>query len=100
MEIRCPACKKTNKINSDEVLCLRCGADLSVLGAIRSASRHYLEQSRRHIVKGSAHRALICAQRSWDLEHTHLAARQAFMSCLLLQQYKTATKWYALAAGK
>ena len=97
MAIRCPACKRSN---SGEDFCQRCGTDLSVLNAIHSASRSYLERSRRHILLGRGDDALSCARQAWDLEHTQQAAKLAFLSCLLLERYEQATQWYIRANQK
>ncbi|MGD9211926.1 MAG: hypothetical protein PVI90_14185 [Desulfobacteraceae bacterium] len=91
MAIRCPACKR---VNSGEDSCKRCGMDLSVLLAIHSASKRYLELSRRNILSSKGNDALICAQCAWDLIHTRKAAKLAFLSCILLERYEQATQWY------
>lgn len=94
MELRCPTCKKTNR---EETLCSRCDTDLTVLAAIRSAAECYLKQSRQSLLMAKGENALICAQSAWNLEHTPEAARQAFLSCLLMRRFDQATQWYVRA---
>ena len=94
MEIVCPAC---NKVNNEETQCSRCGADLLALVQIRRSAALALKSGTQYLKQNDGRNALHQAEISWHLKKSADAARLAFLACLLLQRFTSATRWYELA---
>lgn len=94
MEIVCPAC---NRVNTEETHCSRCGADLLALIHIRRSADLALKTGTRYLKRTDGRSALHQAEMSWRLKNSTEAARLAFMACLHLQRFTSATRWYELA---
>ena len=97
MEIVCPACSKANK---DEAQCHRCGADLLALVQIRRTAALALQAGSQYLKQNDGRNALQQAEFSWQLKNSAEAARLAFLACLHLQLFETATRWYELAVSR
>ncbi|MEN8691731.1 MAG: hypothetical protein ABF303_02685 [Desulfobacterales bacterium] len=95
MEMVCPAC---NKANNEETHCSRCGADLLALVRIRRSAALALNSGTRYLKQNDGRNALHQAEISWHLKKSAEAARLAFLACLHLQRFTSATRWYELAA--
>ncbi len=91
MPITCPACRK---VNDGETQCQRCKADLTALGQIQRCADLALQNSAFYLKQSDGPNALAQAELAWHLRHSRRAARMAFMACLLLGQFTTATDWY------
>ena len=96
MEIVCPACSKANK---EEVQCHRCGADLLALVQIRRSAALALNSGTQYLKQNDGRNALQQAEFSWQLKNSAGAARLAFLACLHLQHFTSATRWYELAVA-
>lgn len=94
MEMVCPAC---NKVNNEETHCSRCGADLHVLVQIRRSAALALKSGSGYLKQSDGRNALHQAEISWHLKNSAEAARLAFLACLHLQRFPSATRWYELA---
>ena len=94
MDIVCPAC---NKANDEEMNCSRCGADLHALVQIRRSAAQALNSGKRYLKQNDGRNALHQAEISWHLKKSVDAARLAFLACLHLQRFASATRWYELA---
>lgn len=94
MEIVCPACSKANK---EEAQCHRCGADLLALVQIRRSAALALQTGTQYLKQNDGRNALQQAEFSWQLKNSAGAARLAFLACLHLQRFTSATRWYELA---
>jgi hypothetical protein len=94
VEMVCPAC---NKVNNEETHCSRCGADLLVLVQIRRSAALALKIGTQHLKQNDGRNALQQAEISWHLKNSAEAARLAFLACLHLQRFPSATRWYELA---
>ena len=97
MEMVCPAC---NKVNNEETLCSRCGADLLVLVKIRRSAALALKIGTQHLKQNDGRNALQQAEISWHLKNSAEAARLAFLACLHLQLFEAAARWYELAVSR
>ena len=97
METICPAC---NKANDEETRCSRCGADLSALVQIRRSAAQALNSGTRYLKQSDGLNALHQAEISWHLKNSAEAARLAFLACLNLQCFVSATRWYELAVSR
>ena len=93
MEIVCPACSKANK---DKAQCHRCGADLLALVQIRRSAALALKSGTQYLKQNDGRNALQQAEFSWQLKNSAGAARLAFLACLHLQSFTSATRWYEL----
>jgi hypothetical protein len=93
VEIVCPAC---NKANNEEKQCSRCGADLLALVQIRRSAALALNNGTRSLKQNDGRSALHQAEISWHLKKSTEAARLAFLACLILQRFTSATRWYEL----
>ena len=96
MDIVCPAC---NKVNTEDTHCSRCGADLLALVQIRRSAALALNDGTQSLKQNDGRNALHQAEMSWHLKKSAEAARLAFLACLLLQRFMSATRWYGLAAA-
>ena len=94
MDIVCPAC---NKVNNEETRCSRCGADLLVLVQIRRSAASALKTGTQCLKRNEGRNALHQAEMSWHLKKSTEAARLAFLACLILKRFASATRWYELA---
>jgi hypothetical protein len=94
VEIVCPAC---NRVNTGEPHCSRCGTDLLALVQIRRSADLALKTGTRCLKQTDGRNALYQAEMSWRLKNSAEAARLAFMACLILQRFTSATGWYELA---
>jgi hypothetical protein len=97
METICPAC---NKANNEETHCSRCGADLRELVQIRRSAAQALNSGTRYLKQNDGRNALHQAEISWHLKNSAEAARLAFLACLHLQRFTSATRWYELAVSR
>jgi hypothetical protein len=97
VEMVCPAC---NKVNNEETLCSRCGADLLVLVQIRQSAALALKIGTQHLKQNDGRNALHQAEISWHLKNSAEAARLAFLACLHLQLFEAATGWYELVVSQ
>jgi hypothetical protein len=97
VEIVCPAC---NKANDEETHCSRCGADLLALVQIRRSATQALNSGTRYLKQNDGRSALHQAEISWHLKKSAEAARLAFLACLHLQRFASATRWYELAVSR
>ncbi|MFC1896064.1 hypothetical protein ACFL0Q_05325 [Thermodesulfobacteriota bacterium] len=97
MEIACPACNKANKA---ETQCIRCGADLIALVQIRRCATLALKTGAQCLKQRDGRGALHQAEISWHLKKSAEAARLAFLACLYLQRFASATRWYELALSR
>jgi hypothetical protein len=94
VDIVCPAC---NKANNEEAHCSRCGADLHALVQIRRSAALALKKGTQCLKQNEGRDALHQAEISWHLKKSTEAARLAFLACLHLQRFTSATRWYKLA---
>jgi hypothetical protein len=94
VEIVCPAC---NKVNTEETPCSRCGADLFALVQIRQSASLALKSGALYLKRNDGRNALHQAEISWHLKNSAEAARLAFLACLILKRFASATRWYELA---
>lgn len=94
MEIICPAC---NRVNTEKTPCSRCGADLLELAHIRRSADLALKTGTQCLKQNDGRDALHQAEISWHLKNSAEAARLAFLACLHLQRFTSATRWYELA---
>ncbi len=97
MEMVCPAC---NKVNMQAAHCSRCGADLQPLAQIRRSAALALNTGTQYLKQNDGRNALRQAELSWHLKQTADAARLAFLACLLLQHFTSATRWYKRAVAR
>ena len=88
-EIVCPSCAKAN----ESAPCRRCGCDLSSLFAIDRAAGIELAAAAKCLRTGKAADARNHAARSWQLRHTLVAARLAFLACVALADSAAARYW-------
>jgi hypothetical protein len=93
----CPAC---NKVNNEETHCSRCGAELLVLVKIRRSAALALKIGTRYLKQNDGRNALHQAEISWHLKNSAEAARLAFLACLHLRRFTSATRWYELAVSQ
>ena len=96
MDIVCPAC---NKVNNEETHCSRCGADLLVLVQIRRSAARRSITGTQCLKQNDGRNALHQAEMSWHMKNSAEAARLAFLACLHLQRFASATRWYELAVA-
>jgi hypothetical protein len=94
VDIVCPACKK---VNTEETQCSRCDADLLALVQIRRSAAQALNSGTRYLKQNDGRNALHQAEISWHLKNSAEAARLAFLACLHLQRFTSATRWHELA---
>jgi len=97
VDIVCPAC---NKVNNEETHCSRCGADLLALVQIRRSAALALNSGTQYLKQNDGRNALHQAEISWHLKKSTEATRLAFLSCLLLRRFTSATRWYELAVSR
>jgi hypothetical protein len=96
VELVCPAC---NRVNNEETQCSRCGADLFALAQIRRSAALALNSGTRYLKQNDGRKALNQAEMSWHLKKSAEAARLAFLACLVLKRFASATRWYELAVA-
>ena len=97
MEIVCPACNKRNKT---EMQCIRCGADLVALMQTRRSARQALKTGTQYLKQCDGRNALHQAEIAWRLKNSAAAARLAFLACLSLQRFRSATRWCERALSR
>ncbi len=94
MPITCPAC---NKANQTEAACTRCGCDLTRLHEIVEAAGIGISKANVALRVSDWTSALAAAEQSWQLCHSVLAARLAFLAASALGETTCALLWHQRA---
>lgn len=90
--MKCPAC---NKSVDHESLCSRCGTDLSECIALNVKINTTLSKAVQELKMDRFESSFEVAQKSYDLRHSSMAAKVAFVSCLLMSDGNSDTKkWW------
>ncbi|MGR3317542.1 MAG: hypothetical protein ACUZ8O_03610 [Candidatus Anammoxibacter sp.] len=97
MEIKCPSCRKLNRLDESEPdnrQCKRCGGDLARLYMVARASEYKINESKIFLSKKNPDTALAFAEESWQLKHSTEAAKLAFLASAAKRNYTLAFAWY------
>ena len=97
MEIKCPSCRKLNRLDESEPdnrQCKRCGGDLARLYMVARAAGYKLDESKIFLSKMKPETALTLAEESWQLKHSTEAAKLAFLALVAKKNYTPAFAWY------
>ncbi len=92
MTIVCPACKKEN---TGDMVCSRCGCDITPLAEIISAAENVLNHGIAALKRKEGKTALACAKRSWALKNSIQAAQLGFFASLMINDSVERTRvWH------
>ena len=93
MEIKCPACRKSNDVSVSKSNCIRCGCDLEKLANVLREALSELNSAAKSLRSGNWQEALDSADSTWSYRHSPRAARIAFLATVALNQTESAILW-------
>ena len=92
-----PSCRKPVEIvSAGEIVCARCGCDLTRLGALARSAASRLAIAKRALEVGCPREALRLAADSWKLRKTAAAARFACVAASASGERRVALDWLRL----
>ncbi|MEX2382813.1 MAG: hypothetical protein WD490_10545 [Opitutales bacterium] len=99
--LSCPSCRKAVATPSDreQLLCGRCGCDLTELAALARAAEVKLKRAKRAIEASRPAEALYLATASWRLRRTPAAAKLACIAATASGHPRIAFDWIRRGEG-
>ncbi|HIG28675.1 MAG TPA: hypothetical protein EYQ50_13080 [Verrucomicrobiales bacterium] len=95
MEIKCPACRKSNDVSLSDSSCVRCGCNLEKLANVMREALSQLNSAAKSLRSVNWQEALNTADSTWNYRHSPMAARIAFLAAVALNQTEQAILWKA-----
>ena len=92
MEIKCPACRKINYLEN-QVICQRCGCDLTRLQQIEIWACDYLTQGQAFLIRNDWKSAFNLARQSWNMHHSKNSALMAILAAIGMHDTMEILRW-------